>query len=170
MCRTWLISRPIVPEFPPFPSVPPSFLSVRLSTHVAIDFGQCWEFFAFGLTDVKNVDGPESVQCPLTLGCCVFTRLFGRYVLCASSSHHRGENENAFFSPFNEAAKRSPSAVSGNVSSIWPLPRNEHDVAEAVVAKVRHCSEVCGEDFTVTGLQCCNEEIHGLFGSCVDFF
>jgi hypothetical protein len=30
--------------------------------------------------------------------------------------------------------------------------------------KLRHCSELCGEDFTVTGLQCCDEEIHGLFG------
>ena len=36
--------------------------------------------------------------------------------------------------------------------------------------KLRHCSEVGGEDFTVTGLQRCDEEIHGLFGSCVDFF
>jgi len=32
-----------------------------VSAHVAIDFGQCWELFAFSLTDVKNVDGPESV-------------------------------------------------------------------------------------------------------------
>jgi hypothetical protein len=30
--------------------------------------------------------------------------------------------------------------------------------------------EVCGEDFTVTGLQRCDEEIDGLFGSLVDFF
>jgi hypothetical protein len=36
-----------------------------VSAHIAIDFGQCWEFFTFGLTDVKNVDGPESVQRPL---------------------------------------------------------------------------------------------------------
>ena len=34
--------------------------------------------------------------------------------------------------------------------------------------ELRHCSEVCGEDFTVTGLQSCDEEIHGLFGSRVD--
>src|SRR5580692_3179812 len=79
-----------------------------VSAHVAIDFGQCWEFFAFGLADVENIDGPESVQRPLTLRGCVFTRLVGRYILRASSSDHRGENENAFFSPFNEAAKRVP--------------------------------------------------------------
>jgi hypothetical protein len=36
--------------------------------------------------------------------------------------------------------------------------------------ELRHCSEVSGEDFTVTGLQRCDEEIHGLFGSLVDFF
>jgi hypothetical protein len=71
-----------------------------VSAHVAIDFGQCWEFFAFGLADIENVDGPESVQRPLTLRGCVFTRLVGRYILRASSSDHRGENENAFFSPF----------------------------------------------------------------------
>src|SRR6202140_4111011 len=81
-----------------------------VSAYVAIDFGQCWEFLAFGLTDVKNVDSPESVQRPLTLRCCVFTRLVGRYTLRASFSDHRGENENAFFSPFNEAAKRVPCA------------------------------------------------------------
>src|ERR1700677_3586021 len=141
-----------------------------VSAHVAIDFGQCWEFFAFRLANVENVDGPESVQRPLTLGCCVFTPLVGRYILCASSSDHGGENENAFFSPFNEAAKRVPCPKSGNVGSIGLLACDEHDVAEAVGVKLCHCSEVCGEDFTVTGLQRCDEEIHGLFGSCVDFF
>src|SRR5271166_1744267 len=141
-----------------------------VSAHVAIDFGQCWEFFAFGLADIENIDGPESVQCSLTLCCCVFARLVGRYILRASSSDHRGENENAFFSPFNEAAKRVPCPKSGNVGSVGLLACNEHDVAEAVAVKLRHCSEVCGEDFTLTGLQCCHEEIYGLFGSCVDFF
>src|SRR5208337_2361940 len=141
-----------------------------VSAHVAIDFGQCREFLAFGLADIENVDGPESVQRPLTLGCCLFTRLVGRYILRASFSDHWGENENAFFSPFNEAAKRVPCPKSGNVGGIGLLACDEHDVAEAVGVKLRHCSEVCGEDFTVTGLQCCNEEIDGLFGSCVDFF
>src|SRR5258708_33933411 len=89
-----------------------------VSAHVAIDFGQCWEFFAFGLTDVKNVNGTESVQRPLTLRSCVLTRLVGRYILRASFSDHRGENENAFFSPFNEAAQRSPCHQSGNVCRI----------------------------------------------------
>src|ERR1700678_980703 len=140
-----------------------------VSAHVAIDFGQRGKFLAFGLADIKNVDGPETVQRPLTFSCCVLTRLVGRYILRASSSDHRSENENAFFSPFNEAAKRVPCPKSGNVSSIGLLPCDEHDVAEAVGVKLRHCSEVCGEDFTVTGLQCCNEEIYGLFGSCVDF-
>ena len=27
-----------------------------VSAHVAIDFGQCWEFFAFGLTDILSRD------------------------------------------------------------------------------------------------------------------
>src|SRR6202167_1243575 len=141
-----------------------------VSAHVAIDFGQCGKVFAFGLTDIENVDGPESVQRPLTLGGCVLTWLVGRYVFRASSSDHRGENENALFSPFNEAAKRVPCPKSGNVGSIGLLACDRHDVAEAVGVKLRHCSEVCGEDFTVTGLQCCNEEIDGLFGACVDFF
>src|ERR1700734_979502 len=73
-----------------------------VSAHVAIDFGQCWEFFAFGLADIENIDGPESVQRPLTLRGRVFTRLVGRYIPRASFSDHRGENENTFFSPFNE--------------------------------------------------------------------
>ena len=106
-----------------------------VSTHVAVDFGQCWEFFAFGLTD-KNVDSPESVERPLTLSSCVVTRLLGRCILRASSSDHRGENENAFFSPFNEAAKRVPCPKSGNVRSIGFLACYEHDVAEAVGVKL----------------------------------
>src|ERR1700731_1539014 len=141
-----------------------------VSAHVAVDFGQCWEFLAFGLADIENVNGSKSVQRPLTLRGGVVTRLVGRCILRASSSDHRGENENAFFSPFNEAAKRVPCTKSGNVGGIGLLACDEHDVAEAVGVKLRHCSEVCGEDFTVTGLQCCNEEIHGLFGSCVDLF
>src|SRR5947209_3134872 len=141
-----------------------------VSAHITVYFGQGGEFFAFGLADIENVDGPESVQRPLALRCCVFTRLVGCHILRASSSDHRSENENALFSPFNEAAKRVPCPKSGNVGSIGLLTCDKHDVAEAVGVKLRHCSEVCGEDFTVTGLQCCNEEIHGLFGSCVDFF
>src|SRR5208283_4938729 len=117
--------------------------------HVAVDFGQCGEFLAFGLADIENIDGPESVQRPLTLRGCVFTRLVGCCILRASSSDHRGENENAFFSPFNEAAKRVPCPKSGNVGSIGLLTCDEHDVAEAVGLKLRHCSEVGGEDFTV---------------------
>src|SRR5580704_14308804 len=141
-----------------------------VSAHVAIDFGQCWEFFAFGLVDIENIDGPESVERPLTLRGCVFTRLVGRYILRASPSDHRVANENAFLSPFNEAAKRVPCPKSGNVGGIGLLTCDEHDVAKAVGGKLCHCSEVCGEDFTVTGLQRCDEEIHGLFGACVDFF
>src|ERR1700683_4877187 len=141
-----------------------------VSSHVAIDFGQGGEFLAFSLADIENIDGPEPVQCPLTLGCRIFTRLLGSCIFCGPSADHRSENEDAFFSPFNEAAKRVPCPKSGNVGSVGLLACDEHDVAEAVGVKLRHCSEVCGEDFTVTGLQCCNEEIHGLFGSCVDFF
>src|ERR1700722_13801104 len=135
----------------------------------ALRFHEVEQSFAVS-AHIENIDGPESVQCPLTICCCVFTRLLGRYILRASSSDHRGKNENAFFSPFNEAAKRVPCPKSGNVGSIGLLACDEHDVAEAVGVKLRHCSEVCGEDFTVTGLQCCDEEIHGLLGSLVDFF
>ena len=83
-----------------------------------MDFGQYWEVFPLSLADIENVDGPESVQRSLTLRCCVFTRLVGRYVLRVSSSDHRGENENAFFASFNEAAKRVPCTKSGNVGSV----------------------------------------------------
>src|SRR5579859_6227830 len=144
--------------------------AVTVSAHVAIDFGQRREFFAFGLADVENIDGPESVQRPMTFGCCIISRFVGCCILRASSSDHWGENEDSFFSPFNEAAKRVPCPKSGNVASIGLLACDEHDVAEAVGVKLRHRSEVCGEDFTVTGLQCCDKEIHGLFGACVDFF
>ena len=135
-----------------------------VAADIALHFGQSRKVFPLRLTSIKNVDGPESVQRPLTLRCCVFTWLLGRYILRASSSDHRGENENAFFSPSNEAAKRVPCPKSGNVGSIGLLACDQHDVAKAVGVKLRHCSEVCGEDFTVTGLQCRNEEIHGLFG------
>src|ERR1700685_2374798 len=141
-----------------------------VSAHIAIDFGQSGKLFALRLGNIENIDGPESVQRPVTFGCCVITRFVGCCILRASSSDHRGENENPFFSPFNEAAKRVPCPKSGNIGSVGLLACYEHDVAEAVGVKLRHCSEVCGEDFTVTRLQCCNEEIDGLFGSFVDFF
>jgi hypothetical protein len=83
---------------------------------------------------------------------------------------HWSENENAFFTTPDEATKRSPSAVSGNVSSVWLLPRNQHDVAEAVIAKLRHCSEVLSKDYTLPGLQRLHQKIHGFFGFEVDFF
>jgi hypothetical protein len=35
-----------------------------ISAHVAIDFGQCWEFFAFGLTDVLSRDLRPSLYAP----------------------------------------------------------------------------------------------------------
>ena len=37
-----------------------------VSAHVAIDFGQCWEFFAFGLTNVLSRDLRPSL-CALEL-------------------------------------------------------------------------------------------------------
>src|ERR1700733_8170330 len=55
-----------------------------VSAHVPVDFRQRGKVFAFGLTDVENVDGPESVQSPLTLRGCVFTRFVGRYIFRAS--------------------------------------------------------------------------------------
>jgi len=75
-----------------------------------------------------------------------------------------------FFSPFNEAAKRVPSTKSGNVGGVGLLAGDEHDIAKAVGVKFRHGSEVCGEHLTVPGFQRCDEEIHGFFGSFVDFF
>jgi ParB family chromosome partitioning protein len=103
-----------------------------VSAHVSVDFGQSGKFFALRLGNIENVNGPKSVQCPLAIRRCIFSRLVGRYILCASSSDHRGENENSFFSPFNEAAKRVPCPKSGNVNSIGLLTCDEHDVAEAV--------------------------------------
>jgi hypothetical protein len=33
-----------------------------VSAHVAVDFGQRGEVFAFGLADIENIDSSESVQ------------------------------------------------------------------------------------------------------------
>ena len=35
-----------------------------VSAHVAIDFGQCWEFFAFGLADILSRDLRPSLCAP----------------------------------------------------------------------------------------------------------
>jgi hypothetical protein len=35
-----------------------------VSAHVAIDFGQCWEFFAFGLADILSRDLRPSLRAP----------------------------------------------------------------------------------------------------------
>src|ERR1700686_2014875 len=139
-----------------------------VSAHVAIDFGQRRQFLAFGLADVENIDGSESVQPGIAISLAVL--LAFSLFLFSFLANHRGKNEDTLFASFNEAAKRVPSAESCDVGGIRFLSSDEHDVAEAVGAKLRHCSEVCGEDFAVAVLQRCDEEIHGLFGSFVDFF
>jgi hypothetical protein len=35
-----------------------------VSTHIAVDFGQCWEFFAFGLADILSRDLRPSLCAP----------------------------------------------------------------------------------------------------------
>ena len=101
-----------------------------VAAHVAIDFVERGEFFAFGLGDVEHVHGPESKQGGLgALGILGRLRTF---VLVALLADHRGENENAFFSPFNEAAKRVPGAKSGNVAGVGFLPGNQHHIAEGI--------------------------------------
>src|SRR5580704_3908049 len=111
---------------------------------------------------------PEAVQG--TLSSFSIGILFCVLIIRALIADHWGENENAFFTTPDEAAKRSPSAVSGHVSSVWLLPRNQHDVAEAVITKLRHCSEVLSKDCTLPGLQRLHQKIHGFFGFEVDFF
>src|ERR1700733_9786012 len=138
-----------------------------VSAHVAIDFGQRGKVFAFGLTNVKHIHAAETVQRALSL---LRVGSLLRLILFAFVSHHRSENENAFFATPDEAAKRSPSAVSCNVRGIGLLPRNEHDVAEAVVAKFRHGSEILREDCTLPRLQRLHKIIDSFFGFEVDFF
>src|ERR1017187_1485874 len=38
-----------------------------VAADIALHFGQSWKVFALRLAPIKNVDGPESVQRPLTL-------------------------------------------------------------------------------------------------------
>ncbi len=38
--------------------------SLAVSAHIAIDFGQCWEFFAFGLGNVLSRDLRPSLCAP----------------------------------------------------------------------------------------------------------
>src|ERR1022692_2442906 len=68
--------------------------------------------------------------------------LFGILFFTALVADHWGENEDAFFATPDEAAKRVPSAESCNVCGIGFLPCNQHDVAETVVAKLGHRSEI----------------------------
>jgi len=35
-----------------------------VAAHVAINFGQCWEFFAFGLADILSRDLRPSLRAP----------------------------------------------------------------------------------------------------------
>src|ERR1700693_2001092 len=141
-----------------------------VSAHVAIDFGQRGKVFAFGLTDVKHIHAPETVQRALRLiRVGILLRLLS-LILFAFVSDHRSENENAFFATPDEAAKRSRSAVSCNVRGIGLLPRNQHDVAEAVVAKFGHGSEILREECTLPRLQRLHQVIDSFFGFEVDFF
>jgi hypothetical protein len=51
-----------------------------VSAHVALHFGQCWEFLAFGLADVEHIYGAEANElrlCFAVVGCILRVN-FGR--------------------------------------------------------------------------------------------
>jgi hypothetical protein len=96
-----------------------------VAAHVALHFSKRRKFFAFGLRDVEHIHAPETVQGSeslLRVGI-LFRTL--SVILLALVTDHRSKNENAFFATPDEAAKRSPSAVSGNVGGVWLL-RSTH--------------------------------------------
>src|ERR1700735_3876664 len=107
-----------------------------ISAHISVDFGERGKIFAFGLGNVEHIHSPETVQPGLIL--------FGVFGLCFAGpilttvADHWSQNENALSATPDEAAKRVPSADSGNVSRIRLLPRNEHNVSKTVIAKFGH--------------------------------
>src|SRR5580698_1247330 len=92
------------------------------STHIALHFAQCRQFLAFSLANVEHVNGAEadeSLLCFACVSCIVGLDMVRDFVLGRTTvANHRSENQNALFATPDEAAKRSPSAVSGNVSSV----------------------------------------------------
>ena len=77
-----------------------------VSAHVALDFGERGQLFAFRLGDVEHVHRAESKQGGLgALGILGRLRTF---VLGALLANHGSQNENAFSPAFDEAAKRVP--------------------------------------------------------------
>jgi hypothetical protein len=81
-------------------------------------------------------------------------------VLVAFIADHWGENENAFFGTPDEAAMRSPSAVSSDVSSVWllqsthtlpmfrALPRSTTLTIRTMARPRRWCESVLTSDRT----------------------
>jgi hypothetical protein len=132
-----------------------------VSAHVSVDFGEGGKISAFGLGDVEHIHSPEAIQPGLILFG-VFGRFFAGTILTTVADHW-SQNENALFATPDEAAKRVPSAKSGNVGRIRFLPRNQHNVPKAVIAKFGHGREILREHCTVPGLEGSHEEIHGLF-------
>jgi hypothetical protein len=57
---------------------------------------------------------------------------------------HRGKNQNAFLASFHEAAKRVPCADACDVSCLWFLPSNQHDVAKASCHRLDYVDSFSG--------------------------
>src|SRR5208282_4814020 len=129
--------------------------------HFALHFGQRGQFLAFGLADIKHVHGTEANELLLwpALVRCIVSVNFGRdFVLARPAvADHRGKNQDAFFASFDEAAKRVPCTDTCDVSCLWFLPSDQHDVAKAVVMKPGHRVEILGQDFTLSRLQSCHQ-------------
>jgi hypothetical protein len=133
-----------------------------------VDFGERGKILAFGLGDVEHIHSSETIQPGLILFG-VFGLFFSGTILTTVADHW-SQNKNALFATPDEAAKRVPSAKSCNMARIRFLPGNQHNVPKTVIAKFGHGREILREHCTVPGLQGCHQEIHGLFGSLVDFF
>jgi len=89
------------------------------------------------LANIENIDASESVQAGFAVALVVFV---GYGFFFATLADHWGENENAFFSSFYEAAKRVPCPKPSNIGGVGLLACDEHYVAKAVSVELRHCS------------------------------
>jgi hypothetical protein len=58
---------------------------------------------------------------------------------------YRSKDEDSFLPTLNEAAKRVPRPNACYVGGIWLLPCDQHDVAERIRVKSRHCAQVLSQ-------------------------
>ena len=95
-----------------------------ISCDIASHFGELGKLFAFGLADIEDIHGAETVKPGLRFSLLSRFRCGLIWIRSSLASDHRSQDENPSFASANETAQRVPGTDPGNIGRIRLLPRD----------------------------------------------